>query len=102
MLEMCPLPKGLALANSEPASAPMLETPALSMAASLVPRDTESFDPPVPLAQHVHLHDREVADAAMRCLQARIAVQDVELAIGSLFHAQLLKSAKTAVCPLQP
>lgn len=70
-----------------------VETPAVRLAAALVPWDTESFGVPVAQVRHIEVHDRAAADAEMHRLLAWFAMQGVELAACRLDHTALLESA---------
>ena len=70
-----------------------LATPALRLAAALVPWDTASFGVPVAQVQHIEVHDRPDADAEMQRLLAWFDSQGVELAACRLDHSRLLESA---------
>ncbi len=70
-----------------------LESPALFLAAALVPWDTESFGVPVAQVQSIEVHDLAVADVEMQQLLAWFARRDVELAACRLDHTRLLESA---------
>lgn len=70
-----------------------LATPALRLAAALVPWDTESFGVPVAQVQHIEVHDRPAADVEMQRLLAWFDLQGVDLAACRLDHSRLLESA---------
>ena len=70
-----------------------LQTPALRLAAALVPWDTESFGVPVAQVQQIHVQDRPAADAEMQRLLAWFDSQGVDLAACRLDHSRLLESA---------
>jgi len=70
-----------------------LASPALQLAAALVPWDTESFCVSVAQVQHIEVHDRPAADAEMQHLLTWFDIQGVQLAACRLDHSRLLESS---------
>lgn len=86
-MTVSPVQKGIPVADLE------LVSPALCLAASLVPWDTESFGVPVAQVRRIDVHDRPAAEVEMQRLLAWFKLQNVELAACRLDHTRLLESA---------